>query len=340
MIQPDLINRSQTVIRALMAVVFVLVIGTAGYVFIEGWSVLDSFFMTVITITTIGFEVLHPLSRNGVLFTLFIVFAGIGIVGYSALAVARMLVEGDVERIITRRRTMKEIQKLRNHFVVCGFGRMGSFICQELRERSLPFVVIEHEPERQDKALQAGFNLSPGDATEEDVMLQAGIKHARALVAVLDSDAANVYTVLTARELNPQLEIIARAGEESAQKKLLRAGANRVISPYKIGGIRLVMGILKPAVMSFLEVAFDHKQLDLELEQIGVAERSVYSEQRLVDTGIRRDMDLIIIAIKKQDGQMVFNPGPYTVIEGGDTLIAMGDKSSLAVLEQKAGENL
>jgi voltage-gated potassium channel len=314
----------------------VLILGTAGYTLIEGWSLLDGFYMTVITVTTIGFREVHELSTPGMVFTLVLIFVGLGVAMYSVLTVATLLIEGEVEAILTRRRSMKAIERMSDHYVVCGFGRMGSFICRELHARGVPLVVVENGPDHQDKVMQEGFYLSPGDATEEHVLVQAGIKEARGLVAVLDTDAANVYAVLTARELNPQLEIIARASGESAQKKLLRAGANRVISPYKIGGMRMVMGILKPAVMNFLEVAMDYSQLNIDLEEVLVSDRSVYQGARLVETGIRKEMDLIIIAVKKKDGQMVFNPGPSTIIEGGDTLIAMGERTSLVLLEQKA----
>lgn len=327
---------SRSLRRAIIGMGLVLVFGTVGYVLVEGWSLLDSFYMTVITVTTIGFREVHELSTAGMVFTLVLIFVGIGVAMYLVLTVATMLIEGEMEAILTRRRSMKAIEKMNNHFVVCGFGRMGSFICRELHARGLSIVVVENDPDHQDRVMQEGFYLSPGDATEEPVLVQAGIERARGLVAVLNSDAANVYAVLTARELNPGLEIIARAGGETAHKKLQRAGANRVISPYKIGGMRMVMGILKPAVMSVLEVAMDYRQLNIDLEEVVVSDLSEYIGKRLVATGIRKEMDLIIIAVKKKDGQMVFNPGPSTVIEGGDTLIAMGERNSLLLLEKKA----
>jgi voltage-gated potassium channel len=325
--------------KALAGIALILLIGTLGYHFIEGWSYLDGFYMTVITVTTIGFKEVHDPTFYGRIFTLFIIFSGIGVVAYAAITGTKMIIEGELTKILSRRRSMKAIEKLNNHFVICGFGRMGSFICDQLNARQIPFVVVETRQEIQDKIMQAGYYLSPGDATEEEVLLAAGICNAKGFVSVLDSDAANVYAVLTARELNQDLEIIARAGEESAAKKLVRAGANRVISPYKIGGMRLVMSILKPAVMSFLEVAMDHRQFDIEIEEVRLHDKSCYCGKRLVDTDIRKELNLIIIAIKKEDGQMVFNPGPYTVIEANDTLIAMGEKKTLSVLEREASEN-
>jgi voltage-gated potassium channel len=323
--------------RTLFGIVLVLVTGTLGYRLIEGWPFLDGFYMTVITITSIGYGEIHPLSTEGRIFTLFIIAIGIGVVGHALVSVSRWLIEGEVVKVFTRRRSMKAIQKIRDHFIVCGFGRMGSFVCNEFHARGIPFVVVENIPEIQDKINQNGYYLSPGDATDEDVLMAARIKTARGLVSTLNSDASNVYVVLTARELNPDLQIIARAGEEDAEKKLIRAGASRVISPYRIGGMRMVMGILKPTVMSFLEVAMDHKQLNVELEEVRVGKNSAYSGKKLVDTDIRKELNLIIIAIKKPDGRMVFNPGPNTIIEDEDLLITLGENKDLAIFHREAG---
>jgi voltage-gated potassium channel len=319
-----------------MGIGLVLFLGTAGYRLIEGWPLLDGFYMTVITITTIGFKEVHELTLPGKIFTLFIIFSGIGVVGYTVFAGTQLVVEGEINKILEAA-PMKAIEKLKNHFIICGFGRMGSFVCEQLHVRGIPFVIVENNTETQDKVVQAGYYLAPGDATEEDVLLAASIKNARGLVSVLNSDAANVYVVLTARELNPELEIIARAAEESAQSRLMRAGATRVISPYQIGGMRMVMGIVKPAVMDFLQVAMDHKEMHVDLTEVRVAANSVYSGKKLIDTDLRKELNLIIIAIKKSDGRMEFNPGPNTVIHDNDILIAMGKRKDLEVFEKEAG---
>jgi voltage-gated potassium channel len=333
------LDGSQKFLKAAVGIALVLIVGTVGYKLIEGWTWLEGFYMTVITVTTIGFKEVHDLSIYGQLFTILIIFTGFGMVAYAAVTGASMLIEGELNKALTRRRSMKAIKKIKDHFIICGFGRMGSFICEELHMRGIPFVVVENRPEIQDKIVQEGFLLSPGDATEEETLLNAGIKDAKGLVSVLDSDASNVYVVLTAKELNQDLDVIARAGEESAHKKLARAGASRVISPYKIGGMRMVMGILKPEVMNFFEVAMDHRQFDIELEEIRVSDGSYYDGKKLIETDIRRELNLIIIAIKKKDGQMVFNPGPATIINGQDTLIAMGKRNDLGQLEKKAKKN-
>ena len=315
----------------------VVVLGTAGYTVVEGWPLVDSFYMTVITLTTIGFGEVHPLSNLGRMMTVGVILSGLGLMGYAVVAGTRFVIEGELSDFFTRRRSIRTIRNMQDHFIVCGFGRMGSFICQQLKERGIPLSVVEKDPENQATITELGYPLSPGDATDESVLLSAGIKNARGLVSVLDSDAANVYVVLTARELNPKLEIIARSGTPGAHKKLYRAGADRVIDPYKIGGMRMVMGILKPAVMGFIEMAMDYKEMGVEIEQIPVAATSEYVGKRLIDTGIRRDLDLIIVAIRKSDGTMVFNPGPQSEVEEDDTLITMGKREKVLVLREKAG---
>jgi len=292
--------------------------------------------MTVITLTTVGFGEIHPLTSHGRVFTIVLIFFGMGVVGYAFVSATRFVVEGEILALITRRRHMRAVERIHDHFIVCGFGRMGSFIAQQLHERGIPFVLVEDKPAIQEKIIQLGYLMSPGDATDEEILKSAGIETARGLVAVLNSDAENLYAVLTARELNPNLEIVARASDDAAQKKLMRAGATRVISPYKIGGMRMVMGMLKPAVMSFLEVVMDHKDMSIEIEEIQVGKGSQYSGKKLVETDIRRDLDLIVIGIKKHYGDMVFNPGPQTVVEAHDTLIAMGRKEELAACRRTA----
>lgn len=323
-------------LRSIIGLVSVIVFGTIGYMWIEHWSVIDGLYMTVITISSIGYGEVHKLSDTGRVFTMVLIFVGFGVVGYVLVAASRLIIEGEVQKILTRRRFMKAIEKIKDHFVICGFGRMGAFVCQQFHARGIPFVVVENDQETQLRIMEAGYFLSPGDATQESVLQGANIKTARGLVSVLNSDAANVYVVLTARELNSNLEIIARAGEESAQKKLMRAGANRVISPYQVGGMRMVMAILKPEVMNFLEVAMDYRDLNIEIEEIKVLEGSEYIGKGLIDTDIRKDLNLIVIAVKKPNGKMVFNPGPRTEIEEGDTLIAMGEKKSLEILMKKS----
>lgn len=333
-------NQSESLLNALIGLLVIVAAGTFGYQAFEGWSLLDGLYMTVITITTIGYGETHPLSPAGRIFTIILIFFGIGLVAYTFLAFTRFIVEGEIVQYFSRRRSMRAIHKIKDHFIVCGFGRMGSFICERLHEAGKGFVVVEKDPTVQEKVLQLGYLLSPGEATEENTLKAAGALQARGLVAVLDSDAENVYTVLSSRELNPDLEIIARAAHEGAKKKLLRAGANRVISPYQIGGMRMLMSILKPNVVTFLEVVMEQKEFNVEVEEAPVAPNSVYAGKKLIETDIRKDLNLIIIAIKRGAGDLVFNPGSDTMIEEGDTLIAMGNKDMLEKCMRDAATSL
>lgn len=324
-------------LKALIGIASVLLVGTLGYRLVEGWSFIDSFYMTVITLTTIGYGEVHPLTTHGRFFTVGLIFVGLGMVYYALMEGARFVVEGEINELITRRRFMKAIERIENHIIVCGFGRMGSHICHQLDARGIPFVLVEEDLDVLAKATGQGFLTVQGDATEEETLRKGGVERAKALVAVVDTDAENLYTVLTTKEINPGIEIIARAAEESAHKKLIRAGADKVISPYQIGATRVLMSIIKPTVVGFLEVVMDQKELNVELEEVEVAESSAYVGKALVETDIRRELNLIIIAIKKGDGTMVFNPGPDTVVDSGDTLIAMGHPDMLALVKQRAG---
>lgn len=314
--------------KAFVAIWIVIAFGTVGYRVIEGWPTLDCFYMTMITLTTIGFGEIYPLSAEGRIFTVVIIFLGFGIVGYSALTGVRFFIEGEFTRILKRRHDMKCIEHLQDHYVVCGFGRMGSFICREFDRRGVPFVVVEKRPETRERIRDKGYLLSAGDATQEEVLLAAGIDHAKGLVSVLESDAANLYTVLTGRQLNPKLDITARAGERSAQTKLKMVGADRVINPYVLGGMRLVVGVLKPDVLEFLDAVVDYKEQQIELEQIRIAEGSRYCGKALGDTGISQNPRFIVLSIKKTGG-LIFNPPPETILERDDTLIAIGEIAAL-----------
>lgn len=308
--------------------------GTVGYVFIEGWDFLDSLYMTITTLTTVGFGEVHPLSRIGRVFTIALIVGGVGTVFYALGTIAKFMLEGEFEEIFGRKRLEKRIKELREHFIVCGYGRMGKIICRELKEKNISFVVIEKKPE----ALIGGQDvlLVEGDATRDELLKEVQIGRARGLISVLPTDAENLYVVLSARGLNPRLMIVARAGEEGSEQKLVRAGADRVVSPYYIGGLRIAHTVLKPAVVDFIEFATKSGNIDLQMEEITIQDNSGLVGLTLDECGIGRELGIIVVAIKQGSGEMRFNPTYRTAIRTGDTLIALGEISKLKILEDMA----
>ncbi len=315
-------------------IVFVLTLGTSGYSFLEDWSVHDSLYMTVITLTTIGFKEVRPLSEQGRIFTIVFVFFGVGVLAYSINTGMRIIFEGEIQKALGRRTLEKEMKLLKDHYIVCGYGRMGQIICRELKAKGMPFIVIEKDIQEVDEDEDSLFVF--GDATKDDLLKDAGIERATGIVSVLSTDAQNLYVVLSARGLNPDLLIIARAGEEGSEQKLIRAGADRVVSPYKIGGLRIAHTLLKPAVVDFLEFATRTGNIELQMEEVRVESDSKLAGSSLNEKGIGSHLGVIIVAIKRADESMKFNPTSRTVIHEGDVLIALGELPKLNELEQLA----
>lgn len=320
-------------------IVTIIAIGTAGYMFIEEWDFWDSFYMTIITLTTVGYREIHDLSRAGQIFTVVLLIGGVGTVLYALSAGAKILLEGELQDVFGRKKVEKKLKELKNHYIICGFGRMGKIIAKELSHAKLKFVVIEKnefiiDPDEKEKLL-----IVQGDATRDELLKKVGIERAKCLISVLPTDAENLYVVLSARGLNPNLLIIARAGEEGSEQKLLRAGADRVVSPYHIGGLRMAHTVLKPAVVDFIEFATKSGNIDLQIEEITIKEKSKLVNLTLDECGIGRDLGIIIVAIKQQNGEMKFNPNFRSKIQAGDTLIAVGETSKLSILENMANGN-
>ena len=313
-------------------------IGTAGYMVLEKWHFLDSLYMTVITLTTVGFSEVHPLNEQGRILTMTILLSGLGVVGYLVGTLTQILVEGQLLRIMGRKKLERQIEKLKDHFIICGYGRVGRIICEEIyRSKPTPLVVIDSDSTVTAKIEEDGHLYLLGDATEEQCLLRAGIRSAKGLATALDSEADNVYITLTAKGLKPNLFIIARAGRIGSEKKLLQAGANHVVSPHQIGGYRMAQALLRPNVTEFIDFATHDPGAGMGMEEIPVRPNSKLTDVALVDSGIRKELDLIIVAIKKADGTMLFNPASHTTIQIGDTLIALGQRSSLIKLEQLLG---
>jgi len=308
--------------------------GTVGYVIIEGWSVWDAFFMTVTTVTTVGYREVHPLTRPGQVFTVVLIVGGVGAVFYTATMLVTIVVEGGLQRGFERRRVSRMLEDVRDHFILCGYGRIGSIIAEELSGQGVPFVVIERSHERAREVADRGWIGLEDDASREDVLTRAGIHQARGLIAAVGTDAENVYTVLTARVMRPDLYIIARVESDDAEHKLRRAGADRVISPYNIGATHIVQTALRPAVVDFVQLATRSGHLDLSMEQVHIAARSSLVGRTIVEAGIRQKFGVIIVAIRRTDGAMEFNPPPETVIRAGDELIVLGGPQSVKSLEE------
>ena len=319
-----------------LAVLMALVViagGTAGYVVIEQWSVLDAFYMTMMTVTTVGYREVHPLSRAGQLFTTAVMVAGVATLFYTASILMALLVEGELHQRFQRRRLDRMIENLSNHFILCGFGRMGTIIAEEFQRQGVPFVVVDRVGERVQAALEAGFLAVEADASNEDVLRRLGILRARGLVAAVGTDAENVYTVLSARLLKPDLFIVGRAESEDARRKLRRAGADRAISPYQIGALQIAQTALRPAVVDFMQLATSSENLDLNMEQVRIAPRSPLAGRSILETNLRQRFGVVVVGIQRSDGQMEFNPAPETTMRAGDHLVVLGRSGNLRELE-------
>jgi voltage-gated potassium channel len=331
-------SRFRNIGRGLTLLVAVLIVGVVGFMALEHYTFLEAVYMTVITISTVGFREIHDPSRSGYIFVIFLILAGLSVLTYTLGAGAQLLIEGQIRRLLGRHRMQREIENLKGHYIICGYGRMGQILCQELRAEGVPFVVVEQAGEAAEDLREQGFLVVEGDATQDEILERAGIARAKGLVAVVSSDVDNLYIVLSAREetrqSNPGLYILARASDSHATKKIARAGANRVISPYQIGGMRIVQALLRPNAYDFVEVVTQSSGLDLMIEEVPVGEKSALISSPLKDSGIRQKYDMIIIGIKKHTADMIFNPGPGHVIEAGDVLIVLGSKTQVAELSK------
>lgn len=321
---------------SIVLIAAVITVGTAGYSLIEGWNLLDSLYMTVITITTIGFREVHNMSDGGRFFTVLLIFFSVGAVFYALNNAARLIIEGEIKDLFGRRKLQKTISKLRDHYIICGHGRMGCIIANELEAKGAEFVVIERDPDTETCPSPSCLVLK-GDATRDETLLRAGIERARGLISVLPTDAENLFVVLSARGLSPELNIVARAVEDNAEKKLKRAGANRVVSPYHIGGLRIAQTVIKPAVVDFIELATQSGNIGLELEEVLISEGAGLGGSTIAQSGIGRELEVIIVAIKDREGMLRMNPRHDSLISPGETLIVIGEEEKLRKLEAMAG---
>jgi voltage-gated potassium channel len=321
---------------AVILLIAVLAGGTIGYMLIEGWNAWDAFYMTVTTVATVGFGEVHPLSRPGRMFTVALIFGGVGTAFYTATLLATIIVEGGLHRRFEQRRAARMLEQIKDHFILCGYGRIGSIIAVELHQQGVPLVIIERDAERVREATERGWLAIDADASREEVLAKAGIHRARGLIAAVGTDAENVFTVLTARVMRPDLFIIARVESDDAEPKLRRAGADRVISPYQIGATHMVQTALRPAVVDFVHLATSSERLDLSMEQVHIKDDSPLANRSIVAAGIRQKFGVIVVGIKRTGGAMEFNPPPEAVMLPGDELVVLGRTDSVKALEKGA----
>lgn len=311
-----------------------LIIGMIGFRVIDGYPFFDAFYMTLITVTTVGYKELHPLSRTGRIFNSFLILFGVTIMFVAIGAMTQTIIELELQNRYGKRRTKRMVERMHDHFIVCGFGRVGRNASVELQRANAPFLVLDRDEQRVERATRSGMLAVVADAAHDDSLREAGVLRARGLVAALPSDAENLFVILSAKTLNPKLNIVTRASEEEAGEKLRRAGADTVFAPYTMAGQRLAHALVRPHVVEFLGFANNPTGSRIMMEQVRVAEGSNFDSKMLRDIHIRRDLGVILLAVRKEDGRMLFNPPLETKVCAGDHLIVIGEQPNLQRLEQ------
>jgi voltage-gated potassium channel len=324
-------NPMRRLLWGICALFLIIIIGVIGYEVIEGWPFLDALYMTVTTITTVGFAEVHPLSFAGRIFTIFLIIGGVGGALYSLTTIMQYILEGQFGITMGRRRMKTKIAKLKGHFILCGYGRVGQEIAQAFSEEGAPFVIIENDEQRAAEAEAEGFLCLFADATSDETLKEAGIERARGLVSAVGNDTDSTYITLSARGLRPDLFIASRCSDIEAENKFRRAGADRVISPHAIGGRRMAMLALRPAVVDFIDTVTYRPGGELQLENADVATGSSLVGQTMEQA--RSQVGITVLAIRKKSGKLLANPPAEETIEDGDRLIVIGTKQRLAALE-------
>jgi voltage-gated potassium channel len=309
-------------------------LGTFGFQIIEGYSFFDAFYMTVTTITTVGYQELKPLSVPGRVFNSFLILFGVTAMFFCVGAMTQTIIELEFQDRFGKRRKRRMITQMHDHFIVCGFGRVGRNASFELQRAHAPFVVVDRSEQRVQRALDSGMLAVIADATRDDCLREVGVLRARGLIAALPSDAENLFIILSAKTLNPKLNVVTRASEEEAEQKLRRAGADTVFAPYTMAGHRLAHALIRPHVVEFLEFATNVGGDRIMMEQVRVAPGSQFAKKTLSAIRVQHDLGIIILAVRKASGQMLFNPPAETEISAGDFLIVLGEQAKLHSLEQ------
>ncbi len=324
------IARRIVLIAALIA--FTMLIGTVGFRLLEGYPLFDAFYMTLITITTVGYQEIRPLSHAGRIFNSFLILFGVCAMFVAVGAMTQTIIELQIHDRSGKRRRRREIMRMKDHYIVCGLGRVGRSAAAELQRAGVPFVVLDRDEQRVEQATEAGMTAMRADVTQDESLREAGVERARGLITALATDADNVFVILSVKTLNPRLTVVARAVEEGAEKKMRRAGADIVFSPYSIAGHRLAHALIRPHEVQLLDFAGPAMGLDVTMEQLRVSPDSPLASRKLSDVAPRQ-AGLIVLAIGKPDGKMVFNPPVDTEVSGGDVLIVIGEQANLRNLE-------
>jgi voltage-gated potassium channel len=305
-----------------------------GYHIIEGWLFLDCLYMTIITIFTVGFGEVKELSPQGQVFTIFVILGGVGTAIYAFTKLVEVVYEGGIRKFFRRRRMEKKLKNLKDHYIICGHGRLGKIVRERLEEEKIPFIIIDNREEKLEELKESKTCLYiEGDATSEEVLIEAGIKKAKGLAALLPDDADNLYLVLTVRLINPSLFILSKAIDEEGERKILQIGANRVVSPYKLSGLKIAQGLIRPTLVDFIDLIIRRKELSLYMEEFVVKKEAYITNRSLNECAIRRKANVIVVALKKPGEELVFNPSPDLKLEAGDTLLVLGNEQAIDLFE-------
>jgi len=321
--------------KPFVLIALIIIIGTFGFHFIEHMTLLDALYMTVITIFTVGFrEVAGPLTQLGQIFTIFIIIGGVGTALFAFTKFVEAVFEGGIQKFMRRKRMESKLKKIKDHYIICGWGRMGKIVCERLEDENISFTIIESDEERVSQ-IKETFNylVIQGDANNEEILLQAGIKRAKGLAALLPSDAENLYLVLTVRLLNPSVFVLSKAQNDEGEKKILQIGANKVVTPYKLGGLKILHGLIRPTLVDFMDLIIRRKEISLSVEEFIVKKNANMASKTLRECDVRKKANVIVVAIKKPGADIVFNPSPDMKIETGDTLLVLGNNNEITQFE-------
>ena len=327
-------NPFRRLIPSLILLFAVVIVGTIGYRLIESWSFLDALYMVIITLFTVGFQEVHALSPFGKVFTILIIVAGVGVAVYAGTQLVEIIIEGEILGYGRRRKMDKKIKDMKNHYIICGYGRTGHQVGAEFDAARVPYVVVDQKHEIEEQLGPRDIPYLVGDITSDDNLVEAGIKSARGLIAAADSDVANLYVTLSARVLNPNLYIVARASEIESENKLMMAGANRVIAPYFISGKRMAALATRPVTSDFLDMVMHGESLEFSLNEVTIPDTSPLINKTISEAEIRHKSGALVLAIRRAGGSFDLQPDSSSIIEKGDTFVVIGTQEQAVDLEK------